>query len=322
MKPKNVPLTFAMSLPNDRTARAFIDEDGKPQMLLPNQLKLPPQTMALLQATEQLVWFPTHSDAPRELSGPILNLCADYDGYSKALRAMAQWFTQDAMIFNHPTGIALIANDTLIEEISIPGLKIPKSIRICPRRPEDFKSSFTQSELRYPIRVQLTSERDNTSSVIVKYEDDWGKVTAQDWPGKWYRLVQLQKQDLQQHLRYRVCIVGRQVETMTFPFVYPPSKIFKEIAMPWQTENRAILKILGALVDRVPLDFWTAEFSSVGDDALQLEHLWVGLPQAQDETARDPSSVLWPKVAAKLHNLILDPTMWRCWQHQGSQKAN
>ena len=318
----SAPPTFAMALPDDLMARAVIDAEGNPQMVLPNQLKLPPQTVALLKDAEQITWFPKQADAPRVLAGPVVNFCADFDTYRLALRSMADWFPSETVIFNHPTAIAFAANDRLLEKIKVPGLEMPLSIRVRPQKPHDFEATFAAAKLRYPVRVQLTRARDNGSVIVVNNASEWDKVLRTDWPGQWFRIAQLKQQDLQQHLRYRVCFVGRQAEITTFPFAYPPMKVLKEIKMTWKTNSDALLKICRGLAQHVPLDFWTAEFSAIGSDELKLEHLWVGLPQSASHGRPDHSAALWPQVAPKLHDLVQDPTKWRSWKQQGQQKAN
>ena len=174
----------------------------------------------------------------------------------------------------------------------------------------------------YPVRIQLASDASSSSIVVIKSKADWSAARRLDWPSKWFNMVQLEAEDLKQHLRYRICFVGSQAELTAFPFAPPPGKILKEVKLPFRTDGDVIRDICANLAKHIKLDFWTAEFSSQGKSSLKLEHLWVGLPMKAPEDTFNPSATLWPKIAPQLNSLVKKPTQWRNWQKQGQRKSN
>jgi glutathione synthase/RimK-type ligase-like ATP-grasp enzyme len=90
-------------------------------------------------------------------SGGILNHIADPDICSRALAAVAKIVPRSGSpCFNHPAAVARTSRDGVAQLLSgIPGLTVPKTIRVAQRSPDRVREAASEARLRYPILVRV-----------------------------------------------------------------------------------------------------------------------------------------------------------------------
>ena len=306
------PISLALAVPDTRMATAYLDAKGTPQLRIPNQMRLPQRTLAQVTEKEQMLWFPRPDAERLGASGPIVNTCADFHGFGEALRDMREKFAPGIAVFNHPDAIAHAASVELRDTLGlIDGLQVPLQCRVIPRRPEDFENAVRTAGLSYPLRVQRSSDRKNGSVIIVRDANGWEPVLKGNWPHMPYTLTEVRTDDLAQHLRIRLTVVGSRAEHISFAYTYPPGQLIPNFSGYKKIAPQPLQRIFTEVARRVLLDHWTAEFSIRATNQLGLEYLWAALPVPDDPTTPDPSVALWKRIAGPLDDLIADPMQWR-----------
>lgn len=306
--PKITP-RIAMGLPNDKTASAYLDENENIKIRLQNMVQLPQKMLA---DTKAQLWFPQTFEDASALDAPIINACTDVSLYADAMHSMLAQLPADVPVFNHPSAVAMCFSEAFWSFIGEKtNIVTPRKLRVYPKKPDDFKARFEAEGLSYPVRVQWEGHHDNTSIIVVRGPEDWEKCTALNWPFKTYTMVEIDREMLNQHLRFRVCFVGKEAELIQFPYAFRPAKISTEFEPRMPQRGRPLQQLMSQLAKIVPLEHWTAELSVNPARAIQLEHIWPGLPMAHMPRKNDPSQYLHRKIAPKLSALLADPTQWR-----------
>ena len=117
---------------------------------------------------------------------PLVNYMADADRYRGALK-VAEWIVQRAKLpcFNHPAAIAATTRDGVARTLQgIPGLVVPKTIRIRPERPKDFLVAAEKAGLKYPVLVRLTGTQTGRTLTKIDNAREWSKLFALPWGGE------------------------------------------------------------------------------------------------------------------------------------------
>jgi hypothetical protein len=305
-------ILLALGLPDDRTAKSFVDAQGRPQFSVPNQLKLPDDILASIKSEDQIIWFPKKDSIGLTVDRPIVNCCADFDTYRMTLSNMIDRLPKDAVVFNHPAAIAHSASQQLRDALAkIEGLRVPKLIRVTPKKPDDIRRAVQMAGLHSPLRIQFAQNQSNRPEAIIRSDEDWTAVEALDWPGKAFIVTELTKRDLAQHVRIRLSVVGGEVNQVMFQFSYGQTLLPNEIAPRLDMQPALFNAIFVQMARRVMLDAWTAELSFRGASDVTLEYLWPALPFPEKASAQDPSHVLWDITSSRLTKILSAPEKWR-----------
>lgn len=312
MDDKASRIILAQGLPDDGIAPAFLNAEGIPTVVMPNQLRLAQETLGLFSPKAQRIWFPSRPVIPATGLRGVVNLCADPWGYKKALTSLQEWCGNKVPVFNHPAALARTNDSNFLASLGrISGLEVPRRASFVARRPDDFRNVTQKADLRYPVRLQEAGQRGTEGIVLVKSANGWGKALDQQWPGKAFVLTEVTPALTQAHRRLRIAFAGTEAEVAGYLFHYSKGIAANTSVAQSAKITEADMRIFGAIHSAVGLDHWTVEFSYCDDGVLRLEHLWAGLPDPLPSAENDPSLVLTRKIAPKLHVLLQQPARWR-----------
>jgi glutathione synthase/RimK-type ligase-like ATP-grasp enzyme len=110
--------------------------------------------------------------------GAILNHIADPDVCSRALAAVAKIADRAGRpCFNHPAAIARTSRDGVAQLLSgIPGLTVPKTIRVAQRSPARVCEAASGAGMRYPILVRVVGSHGGQDRVKIDKPESMGDI--------------------------------------------------------------------------------------------------------------------------------------------------
>ena len=155
--PARIPINVLFGVPDDNRASARVTPDGKRV-----DFTLPGTANMVAYLSKRFALNPLHlqqgGPLPRAIApGAFLNHIADADICSRALE-LAKQVAQDVArpCFNHPIEVAGTTRDGVAQALAgIPGLTVPKTIRIKTTTPSAFRQIVDQEGLAYPILVRV-----------------------------------------------------------------------------------------------------------------------------------------------------------------------
>ena len=117
--------------------------------------------------------------------GPILNHIADPDICSEALALVAKLADQGRRpCFNHPIAVARTTRDGIARLLDgIPGLTVPKTIRVRQTSPAHVREAAKDAELRYPILVRVVGSHGGEDRLRVEGPEAMDEITQLDHQG-------------------------------------------------------------------------------------------------------------------------------------------
>ena len=124
---------------------------------------------------------------PRLRSRPMVNYIADPDSLSRALAQAVKLVEQagNPPCFNLPKRVARTRRDLISGILSdVPGIRVPRTIRLEPKTPEDFASAARSNQLAFPLIVRLAGDHNGISTVRVDKPGQWDPVHALAWQGR------------------------------------------------------------------------------------------------------------------------------------------
>ena len=118
--------------------------------------------------------------------GPLLNHIADPDICSRALVEVAKIAERTGRpCFNHPAAIAQTSRDGVAQRLSgIPGLIVPKTIRVSQRSPAHLRDAASDAGLRYPILVRVVGSHGGEDRVKIDKPESMGEVAQLQHEGQ------------------------------------------------------------------------------------------------------------------------------------------
>jgi glutathione synthase/RimK-type ligase-like ATP-grasp enzyme len=110
--------------------------------------------------------------------GAILNHIADPDICSRALAEVAQIAESSRRpCFNHPAAIARTTRDGVAQMLSgIPGLTVPKTIRVAQSSPAHVRGAASDAGMRYPILVRVVGSHGGQDRVKIDTPESMGDI--------------------------------------------------------------------------------------------------------------------------------------------------
>jgi glutathione synthase/RimK-type ligase-like ATP-grasp enzyme len=111
--------------------------------------------------------------------GPLLNHIADPDICSRALALVATFADQGQRpCFNHPTAVARTSRDGVARLLDgIPGLTVPRTIRVEQRHPAFVREAAKDSGLRYPILVRVVGSHGGDDRLRIERPEAMDEIT-------------------------------------------------------------------------------------------------------------------------------------------------
>ncbi len=110
--------------------------------------------------------------------GAILNHIADPDICSRALEAVAKLAERTGRpCFNHPGAVARTSRDGVAQLLSgIPGLTVPKTIRVAHRSAAHVRDAASNAGMRYPILVRVVGSHGGEDRVKIDRPESMGDI--------------------------------------------------------------------------------------------------------------------------------------------------
>jgi len=203
-------------IPDNHRVLLLREEDGSASITCPGTAAFLPHMPEDIQAWPKLL-LPlsqgtTTLRAPR---APIVNHIADPDLYRETL-GQALWIVERMGLpcFNHPEAVLRTTRDGVSQLLQgIPGVVMPKTIRLTPKHPRDFAAAVEEHGLIYPVIVRLTGTQTGVTQTLIESADDWDKVFSIPWGGAEVYLTQYVDYGDANRLypKLRLAIVGGQI---------------------------------------------------------------------------------------------------------------
>ena len=110
--------------------------------------------------------------------GALLNHIADPDLCSGALAIVSAIIKQSGRpCFNHPAAVARTTRDGVARLLAdIPGLTVPKTIRVNGGSPDAVRAAALDAKLSYPILVRVAGSHGGKERVRIERSDAFGKI--------------------------------------------------------------------------------------------------------------------------------------------------
>lgn len=133
------------------------------------------------------VWLSSRSNRlPRLQAGPVVNYIADPDSHSLTL-AKAQKLIErmgNPPCFNPPSAVMRTRRDTLSTLLQgIPGLRMPRTVRVEAGHPDEFAEAARREKLNYPLIVRLAGTHNGKTMLRLESPGEWDAVHVLPWQG-------------------------------------------------------------------------------------------------------------------------------------------
>jgi glutathione synthase/RimK-type ligase-like ATP-grasp enzyme len=213
---KRKPINILFGLPDDSRARIFLAEDGdRIDFALPGTLGLLPY-LSLESFEAKMVYLQPGRWTPVTLGpGPLINHTADPDLCGRAVRAMVQiCSTVERACFNHPTAIAGTTRERVARVLTgIPGLTVPKTIRVAGRAPAELRQAIADAGLAYPLLIRVAGSHMGQNSLRATAPDEIDQIVqlgGEPLPLYATELVDFVSRD-GHYRKHRVVVVGDEL---------------------------------------------------------------------------------------------------------------
>jgi glutathione synthase/RimK-type ligase-like ATP-grasp enzyme len=210
-------LNILFGLPDDQKATIIVEGDGKPlgydlvgtTGLLPH---LPPERFKNF-----LIYLgPGRTQALRLGPGPLLNHIGDADVCSVALKQAAQITgSVDRPCFNHPHAVARSTRDEVARLFAgIPGLTVPKTMRVRERDPVAVKKILHGAAFNFPVLVRIAGSHLGMNLIRVDTPDGLDAIRGLDrtdqaslYVTEFFNFVSPDKR----YRKFRVVVIGDDI---------------------------------------------------------------------------------------------------------------
>ena len=172
-QPKRIPLNILFGLPDDARAWVTLDENRCLKFELPGTADIAPHLSRERFAAE-LVYLHVGRKEPVRISpGPLLNHIGDADICSETLKLVEEIVSKTGRpCFNHPAAIAGTTRDGVSRVLTgIPGLEVPKTIRIAAPAPAELRAAVRDAGLDFPILIRVAGSHRGMNMIRVDRPD-------------------------------------------------------------------------------------------------------------------------------------------------------
>jgi len=180
---KRVKLNVLFGLPDDHKAQISVVDDGRRLSFdLPGTADIVTHLSRERFATELIYLQPGQKHPAKLRPGALLNHIGDPDICSLALEAARQIVRKTGRpCFNHPDAIAGTTRDNVALVLQgIPGLNVPKTIRIAAPTPAELREAVEVERLEYPILVRVAGAHGGGNMVKLDSPDAAGGIAKLD----------------------------------------------------------------------------------------------------------------------------------------------
>ena len=183
VREKRIPLNILFGLPDDLRAHIKVVDDGRRVTFdLPGTADIVPHLSPQRFASELIYLYPGQKHAAKVHAGPLLNHIGDPDICSYALDLASQIVRKSGRpCFNHPDAIKATTRDRVACALEgIPGLEVPKTIRVAPPTISEVLSAVEKERLKYPILVRGAGTHGGINMVKVDSPADAAEIDRVD----------------------------------------------------------------------------------------------------------------------------------------------
>lgn len=141
----------------------------------------------------------------------VFNEISDPDSHSRSLKRCEElcWKMQLPVI-NHPSRIFKTTRDNIpILLKHIPGLRVPATISLVPRSPEDIFTGIDREGLAFPVIVRTAGSHGGISSILIRGRDDFDKLHFYAFDGTKFYLTEFVDyvSDDGYYRKYRIVVI-------------------------------------------------------------------------------------------------------------------
>jgi hypothetical protein len=197
--PRDLKATLIFGLPDNKTVKVGgIDNKGELVYSWPgnsdfnNYIKIP----QLKKDFISIIW---HSEPVRKIQKPdiIINCINDADICSKSLAkaieitSSIQQRWPDVKVFNDPSAILKTTRDKIYQKFHhLPGLYIPKVIRVTPSGVDDVLSSAREHNLAFPFLIRECGSHGSSKLQVIRDESDRERLEKYSYDGREFYLTE------------------------------------------------------------------------------------------------------------------------------------
>lgn len=181
-----LPLVFLMGVDDSGREVVELTADGQIQVVYMGTCSFLPQ-LTPGRFNIRKIWLnPRTSRLPQLRPGPLVNYIADPDSHSLTLDKAARLVTRmgDPPCFNSPQAVMRTRRDTLSTLLAgIPGLRMPRTIRIEPKHPREIAEAARAAKLIFPLIARLAGTHNGETMLRIESAKEWDAVHALPWQG-------------------------------------------------------------------------------------------------------------------------------------------
>ena len=223
---RRIPLNVLFGVPDDGNGLVRVSPDGG--TLIPSTPNTTGRVYILRGSTNLAPYmsqtrfalnkiYLQHNSPHRVRFGPgaILNHIADPDICSQALGMAARILRQvQRPCFNHPAAVARTTRDGVARAMSgIPGLIVPKTIRVQQSTPALVREAAEQANLRYPLLVRVAGSHGGQDRLRVERPDGLAEIAQLKRKGQPLNLTEFCDFASPDGLyrKFRIVVVGGEI---------------------------------------------------------------------------------------------------------------
>jgi glutathione synthase/RimK-type ligase-like ATP-grasp enzyme len=174
-----VPLNVLFGLPDDEKAWIIVEEDGQPLNYdLPGTVGMLPY-LSRERFSPYVIYLKSGRTQPLRLGpGALLNHIAEPDACALSLELARRIVAKvDRPCFNHPSAVAGTTRDAVARALAgIPGLHVPKTIRLQEREPDALREAVERAVLDYPVLVRIAGTHLGMSMIRIERPENFDAV--------------------------------------------------------------------------------------------------------------------------------------------------
>lgn len=267
------------AIPDSGMVRLGFNPAGKVDYRLPNSIILSAPVRGILLKQADVYWL-----GQREATSNVqfaVNTLADADEYTRGLTWIDNQAGVKIPVFNHPRAVALSRRDVSARVLrGVPGLDVPRCVRITPSSIEDFSSAAKAAGLVYPLLVRPAASQTAHGLKKISSISDWGSMREYSAFGTAYFLTEFRDfiGDDGQYTKLRIAFADgrffiRHVKMSKNWLVNEESSSDREKMEAREIEvSKALMNHDGfketvrGIFSRIPLDFFGVDLGFRGVD--------------------------------------------------------
>jgi len=324
-----VPINVLLGIPDDHCALVkVVDEAKRLEFTLPGTANIGPYLSPQRFAAHALFLQPGRPVPIRLVPGPLINDVGDADISAGALGLIKQIAEQTARpCFNHPTEILRATRDEVSRLLAgIPGLAVPRTIRIRETFPSEVRETGHAAGLPYPILIRVAGSHGAENMIRIETPEAMDRIAQLEREER--PLYASEFQDFAgpdgMYRKFRIAVVGDEI--FLRDFVVGKGWLLGEprrVAAGEQEERTQLASFDRDLVPRLRplfreisrrlgLDFFGVDCSIDNDGQVLLFEASAAMPMLKRTS---PSPNIWDesvaRITAALERLLAVPQKWR-----------